>query len=108
MWYLVILQALVVVFSWDFNESLILFVIHASLNVDFMLSRVFIDFCEHEIFVSFFVWVIQELDPFQNLKTIYGSLLEFVDADGVMRRLVVEANVSSLCVNLALVVTIWV
>jgi len=78
-------------------------VVRTTLDVELMLSGIFVDFCEHEILITVFVGVIQELNPLEHLETVYSSLLELVDAYGVLRWLVIEADMPSLCMHLSLV-----
>ena len=68
-----------------------------------MLSGIFVDFRQHEVLITVFVRVVQELNPLQHLKTVHGGLLELVDAYGIMRWFIIEADVSSLCMHLSLV-----
>jgi len=76
-------------------------VIRATLDVELMLSRIFVDFLQHEVPISVLVRVIQELNPLQDLETVYRGLLELVDADDVLRWLIVEADMSTLSIHLS-------
>lgn len=68
-----------------------------------MQPRVFVDFLEHQLSIAILIRIIQELNPFENLKTIDSTLLKLIDSYGIMRRFVIEADLLSLNVDLALV-----
>jgi len=78
-------------------------VVRTALDVELMLSGIFVDFCQHEVLITIFVRVVQELNPLEHLETIYSRLLELIDAYGVLRWLIIEADMSSFCMHLSLV-----
>ena len=79
--------------------------VNDTFDIESMLSRVFIDFMGYQFLGTFLISVVQELDLLQNLQPTNGDVLEFVDADHVLRWLVIKTYVSSLGVTNAFIST---
>lgn len=79
--------------------------VNDTFDIKSMLSRVFIDFMGYQFLGAFLISVIQELDLLKYLQPTNGDILEFVDADNVLRWLVIKTYVSSLGVANAFVST---
>ena len=79
--------------------------VNDTFDIESVLSRVFIDFMGDQFLGTFLISVIQELDLLEDLQPADGDVLEFVDADYVLRWLVIKTYVSSLGVANAFVST---
>ena len=79
--------------------------VNDTFDIESVLSRVFIDFMGDQFLSTFLISVIQELDLLEDLQPADGDVLEFVDADYVLRWLVIKTYVSSLGVANAFIST---
>lgn len=79
--------------------------VNDTFDIESVLSRVFIDFMGDQFLGTFLISVIQELDLLEDLQPADGDVLEFVDADHVLRWLVIKTYVSSLGVANAFIST---
>ena len=79
--------------------------VNDTFDIESVLSRVFIDFMGDQFLGTFLISVIQELDLLEDLQPADGDVLEFVDADYVLRWLVIKTYVSSLGVANAFIST---
>jgi len=89
----VIFSGVVQLFHSDSTKSLCIW-IEDTLDIEFVLSWILINFSSHNIMIVFFVGSVQKLNFLQNLESGNCDVLEFVNSNDVFGCFIVETNVS--------------
>lgn len=87
----VVLLGLLEVLADSLGELLLAWV-EDSLDVEFVLLGIGIDLLGHLVMHSLLVLVVHKLDFLEHLKARNGNVLELVDANNIMRWLIIETN----------------